>query len=708
MTLRLPLLALLLAGSAAAQAPSPAPGRAAPDPLLAEWTGPYGGVPPFDRVRVEDFEPAFDAAMAQNLAEIQRIAVDPAPPTFENTIEALERSGRGLDRVNRIYSVWSSNLSTPAFQAARRVIGPKLAAHSDRLLQDEALFRRIEGVYLSPDSARLTPEQRRLRWQYYTNYVRAGARLGVEGKARVAEINQRLAGLFARFSENLLYDENNYPLVLEAPAELAGLPQGVRDAAAQAAASRGMAGKWVIENKGASVAPFLAYSARRDLRERAWRSFTNRGDMGGEHDNNRIVSEILALRAERAKLRGYPTHAHFKVEAAVAATPERAMALMEALLPPALEKAKQEVADAAAAALAEDGLAAIEPWDYAFYAEKVRKARYDLDQEQLTPYLQLDRIREGMFWVAGELFGLDFGPLTGVPVFHPDVSVWRVTDRATGRDVGLLYFDPFARPGKNPGAWTFTYRKEERFDRPATPISAVNTNISKGKPGEPVLITWGNAVTLFHEFGHALNTFASNTAYPSLSGPVPQRDYVEFPSQLLEHWLRTPEVLQRFAIHYRTGEPMPRELLDRLERAQGFNQGVSTTRLLASALLDMKLHLAGDTPIDPDAYERQALAELGIPPEVGMAHRLPHFYHAFESDNYSAGYYGYLWADLLTADAYEAFTEAGGPYDPAVAQRLRDYVFSVGNTIDPAEGYRKFRGRDPTIDALLRKRGLTP
>lgn len=677
------------------------------NPLLAEWTGPYGGVPPFDQIEVAHFVPALEAAMAMNLEEVDRIANDPAPPTFENTIAALERTGRALDRVWTAYGIWSNNLSTPEFQAVEREMEPKLAAFSDKITQNEALFRRIEAVYNAPEKANLTPEQQRLTWRYYTNFVRAGAKLDPAAKARVSEINQRLAELFTQFSQNVLADEDNYALVLESEADLAGLPQSVIDAAAAAAEEEGKPGKWVIKNTRSSMEPFLTYSDRRDLREKAWRMWVDRGDMGGEYDNNAIITEILQLRAERAKLLGYETHAHWRLENTMAGTPERTLELMEAVWVPAVARVHKEVADMKALAQAEGQPAEIAPWDYRYYAEKVRKATYDLDENAVKPYLQLDKLREGMFWVAGELFGFQFKPVNDVPVYHPDVRVWEVTDKATGKHVGLWYFDPFARAGKRSGAWMNAYRSQERFDGEVTPIVSNNANFVKGKPGEPVLISWTDATTLFHEFGHALHGLSSNVNYPSLAGTAVARDYVEFPSQLLEHWLSTPEVLQRFAVHYQTGEPIPQDLVDRIERASTFNQGFDTVEFLASALVDMKLHLAGDRKIDPDAFERETLAELGMPEEIVMRHRTPHFGHIFSSDSYSAGYYSYLWADVLTADAYEAFTEAGGPYDPEVARRLREHVFSVGNTIDPAEGYRAFRGRDPETEALMRKRGFT-
>lgn len=679
----------------------------AANPLLAPWTGPYGGVPPFDKVRVEDFKPALETAMAENLAEIDRIANNPEPPTFANTIAAIEGTGRTLDRVDTIYGIWRSTMNGPEFQLVEREMAPKQAAFNDRITQNERLFRRIEAVYNGPEKATLTPEQQRLTWLRYTSFVRAGARLDASAKTRLSEINQELAGLFTTFSQNVLHDEQSLFLTLESENDLAGLPQSLRDSAAAAAASRNLAGKWVITNTRSSVDPFLTYSDRRDLREKAWRMFVDRGDMGGQYDNNKLVADILRLRAERAQLLGYPTHAHWRLENTMAKTPERALELMEAVWKPAVARVHEEVRDMQALANKEGAKITIEPWDYRYYAERVRKAKYDLDQNEVKQYLQLDKLREGMFWVAGQLFNFDFTPITDVPVYHPDVRVWEVTDKTTGRHIGVWYFDPYARPGKRSGAWMNAYRSQERFDGEVTTIVSNNANFVKGQPGEPLLISWDDAQTLFHEFGHALHGLSSNVTYPSLSGTSVVRDYVEFPSQLLEHWLSTPEVLQKFAVHHKTGQPIPQSLVDRIERASTFNQGFETVEYLASALVDMRLHLAGSTPIDADRFERETLAELGMPKEIVMRHRTPQFLHVFSSDGYSAGYYSYLWSDVLTADAFGAFREAGGPYDPKVAQRLRQFIFSVGNTIDPAEGYRAFRGRDPRVEALMEKRGFT-
>ncbi|MER3430179.1 MAG: peptidase M3 [Blastocatellia bacterium] len=677
------------------------------NPLLAQWKGPFGGVPPFDKVRVEDFKPAIEVAMQDQLSEIQKIAENSDKPTFENTIAALERSGEMLNRVLTIFGIWGSNLSTPEFQKVEQEMAPKLAALSDKITQNAALFARVAAVYKSPELKRLTPEQQRLVWLRYTNFVRSGAKLAPEQKRRLSEINQRLAELFTKFSQNLLAEEGGQFVILKTEADLAGLPQSLRDSYASAAESRKVADvAGIVLNTRSSVEPFLTYSDRRDLRKKVFEMFINRGDNGNEHDNNAIISEILALRYDRARLLGYRTHAHWRLEDAMAKTPERAMELMQTVWPAAKARVREEVADMQALADKEGAKIKIEPWDYRYYAEKVRKAKYDLDQAEVKQYLQLDKIRDAMFFVAGELFDLNFKKLEGIPVFHPDVTVWEVTNRTTGKHVGLWYFDPYAREGKNSGAWMNAYREQKRMDGEVTTIVSNNSNFIKGKPGEPVLISWDDATTMFHEFGHALHGLLSNVTYPSLSGTNVPRDYVEFPSQLLERWLSTPEVLGRFALHYKTGQPIPQALVDKIKRASTFNQGFATTEYLASALVDMKLHLAGGQRIDPDKFEQETLASLGMPREIVMRHRTPQFGHIFSGDGYSAGYYSYLWSDVITADAFEAFMEGNGPYDKQIAKRLVKYIFSVGNTIDPAQAYRSFRGRDPRVDALMKKRGF--
>ena len=676
------------------------------NPLLEKWTGPNGGVPPFDKIKIADFKPGLEAAMEENLAEIIRIANDPAAPTFENTIAAMVRSGKTLDRAQTIYGIWSSSMNNDEFSAVENEMEPKLAAFSDKIVQNENLFKRIEAVYNSPEKAKLSAEQQRLSWIYYTNFIRAGARLDAKSKTRLSEINQSLAGLFTNFSQNQLADESGRTLVLESDADLAGLPQSLRDAASNNAERRKLSGKWVISNTRSSIDPFLTYSDRRDLREKAWRMFVNRGDNGDEHDNNKIITEILKLRAERATLLGYKTHAHWRLENSMAKTPERAMELMESVWKPAVDRVHEEVADMQALADKEGAKIKIEPWDYRYYAEKVRKAKYDLDQNEVKQYLQLENLREGMFWVAGELFNFSFVPTTNIPVYQADMRVWEVKDKTSGKHIGYWYFDAYARQGKRSGAWMNAYRSQQRMDGEISTIVSNNANFVSGKPGEPVLISWDDATTLFHEFGHALHGLASNVTYPSLSGTNVFRDYVEFPSQLLEHWVSTKEVLSRFALNYKTGKAIPQELVERIHNASTFNKGFTTVEYLSSALVDMKLHLANADNIDTDAFEKKTLEELGMPHEIVMRHRTPQFGHVFSSDGYSAGYYSYLWSDVLTADAFSAFEEAGGAYDKAVAKRLYDNIFSVGNTIDPQDGFKKFRGRDAKTDALMKKRGF--
>jgi len=679
----------------------------AKNPLLAPWTGPWGGVPPFGRFKVSDIKPALQTAMDENLGEIDRIAADPAPATFENTIAAMERSGHALDRVAAIYGIYTSTMNDAEVQAIESEMEPKLAAFNDRIIQNSKLFARIAAVYGARDQLALTPEQQRLLWLRYTHFVRAGAKLDDAAKARLSELNQQLAGLYTKFRQNVLEEEKSQLVLLDREEDLAGLPANLREAAATAAADHGKPGKWAILNTRSSVDPFLTWSTRRDLREKVWRMFTMRGDNGGANDNKLIITEVLKLRAQRAKLLGYPTHAHWQLEDSMAKTPERAVALMEAVWKPAVARVREEVADMQAIPDRERAGIRIAPWDYHFYAEKVRKAKYDLDENEIKPYLQLEKLREAMFWVAGELFGLRFAAITdgSIPVYHPDVRVWEVTD-GLGHHGGLWFFDPYARPGKTSGAWMNEYRPQSRLEGEIPVIVSNNANFVKGRPGEPILISWDDARTLFHEFGHALHGLNSAVIYPSLAGTNVARDYVEFPSQLLERWLATRAVLDRFALHYQTGQPLPAKLVEKIERTQTFNQGFLTVEYLSSALVDMKMHLAGETPIDPAKFERETLASLGMPAELVMRHRPTHFLHIFSGDGYSAGYYSYLWSDTLSADAYEAFAEASGPYDKKIASKLRKYVFSVGNTVDPANGYRAFRGRDPGIGALMRKRGF--
>jgi peptidyl-dipeptidase Dcp len=674
--------------------------------LSQPWTGPFGGVPPFNHVTVHELKEALEEAIADKLKKVGTIADQNEPPTFENTLEALEESGVMLTRLMALYGVFSNNLSTPEFQKMEVEMAPKLAAVKDKIIQNPKLFHRIDSIYNSPEKHKLSDEQQRLVWLYYQIFARAGARLDEEGKQKLSLINQRLATLFTKFSQNILADEAHECVIIDDSAGLVGLSNSIVSAAAEEASRRGLSGKWVISNTRSSVDPVLTYAANRTLRERVWRMFINRGDNQNEFNNNSLITEILALRRERATLLGYESHAHWTLENSMAKTPEKAMELLHATWKPALETVREEVMAMEDIARAEGQQITIQPWDYKFYMEKVRKKRFDLDQNDVKPYLQLDNLKEAMFYVAGELFNLSFSLLKDVPVFHEDVMVYEVRGTDNNKHVGLFYFDPYARNGKRSGAWMTSYRLQQKFRGSVTPIVSNNSNFVKAKPGEPVLISWDDATTLFHEFGHALHSLLSAVAYPTLAGTNVFRDYVEFPSQLLEHWLMTREVLQKFALHCETNEPIPDGLVRKLEEASTFNQGFATTEYLASALMDMHLHLSPEIVNHPASFEKDTLKSLGMPAQIVMRHRTPQFLHIFSSDSYAAGYYSYLWADVLTADGFEAFIEGNGPYDKSVAQKLRTHVLSAGNTRDPQEAFRAFRGKDAAVEALMVKRGF--
>jgi peptidyl-dipeptidase Dcp len=677
------------------------------DPLLAPFGGPYGGVPPFNKIKVADFKPALLKGMDLQRAEIAAIVASKDAPTFDNTVAALEDSGRHFNRAANIMGTYTSTMNDKKMQEVEKEMAPLLAAYADEVIQSEALFGRIKAVYDGRASAKLAPDQLRLLEVTYRQFARRGAALGKTQKLRMKEINQKLATLYTTFGQNQLADEEGYTVVLDAEADLAGLPDGLKAAAKATADAKGQKGKWVIANTRSSVEPFLVYSTRRDLREKVWRMFVSRGDNAGKHDNKPVIIEIIKLRAERAKLLGFVTHAHWIADDNMAKTPAAAMRLMMKVWPAAVARAKEEIADMQKVADAEKAGHKIEPWDYRHYAEKVRKAKYDLDQNEVKGYLQLEKLREAMFWAAGQLFGLQFKQVLGVPVYHQDLRVFEVT--RDKKRVGLWYFDPYARDGKRSGAWMSEYRTQETFKQPITPIVSNNSNYVKGKAGVPVLISWDDAETLFHEFGHALHGLLSNVRHPTLAGTNTLRDFVEFPSQLNEHWLSTKEVLGKFAIHYRTKKPIPAELVAKIEKAKNFNQGFSTVEYLLSAIYDMSIHTAPSTSgslMDPVRFEKATIQQLGAPSEIALRHRPTHFGHIFAGDGYSAGYYSYLWADTLTADAGEAFVEAGGYYDKATAKKLHDFIFSVGNSVPPDEAFRKFRGRDVDTNALMRDRGF--
>ena len=674
------------------------------NPLVAPWTGPYGGVPPWDQVRPDRFPDAFTIALAEERDEIAAIASNGEPATFQNTIEALERSSRARNRVTRLFSVATQNITSPEYQALEREWEPKLTAASDQTYMNAVLFKRIEAVYHARDRSGLAPDQRRLTERLHDLFVRRGARLGATEKAQLSNINQDLAALFAEFRRKVLADENTW-IVLDKEADLAGLPGPLIDSARAAAVERKLPDKWLVVNTRSSVDPFLTFSTRRDLRERVWKAFKSRGDNGDEHDTKATIARIVKRRADRARLLGFASHAHWRMADTMAKEPAAAQALMMRVWPAAVARVREEVADMKAIAARENRPVAIEPWDYLFYAEKVRKERYELDESELKPYFALNNMIAAALWSAEWRFDLVFTEITGkVPVFHPDVRVWEVTDAATSAHRGLFYFDSYARSGKRSGAWASTYRGQERLNGTITAISSNNNNFVKGAPGEPTLISLDDAETLFHEFGHALHALLQDIRYPGLA--TTPRDFVEFPSQVNEHWVLTRAVLDRFAKHYKTGEPMPQSLVEKVERSRKFNQGYATVEYLAAAILDMDLHTRPDGAFDPASFERDALARIGMPREIALRHRLPQFDHLFGSDSYSAGYYSYLWSDVMAADAWQEFLDAGGPWDEGVARRFRAVILAEANSTDRADAYRRFRGRDPDVNALFEKRGF--
>ncbi|MBA9077184.1 M3 family metallopeptidase [Rufibacter quisquiliarum] len=675
--------------------------------LLKEWLGPYGGVPAFDKMDLALLKPAMERGMELQLAEIDRITNNPEAPTFENTIEAYEQAGSALGRAMTYYSIWSSNLSTPEFRKIQAELAPKLSEFRSKISQNPKLFARIKAVYDQSQKTPLPADQQRVVQLIYEDFAMDGAGLSAEAKQRYAAINKELSSLYTSFANNTLADEEKYVTYFTKD-QLGGLPESFVKAAAKAAADRGKPGQYAVTNTRSSMDQFLTYSDNRALREKVWNTYYSRGDNGDASDNNQNITKILQLRDERVKLLGYDTYADWRLQNRMAKNPKNAMALMEAVWPAALARVKEEVRDMQAVANKTGAKITIAPWDYRYYAEKVRKQKYDLDSEEVKQYLELGNLTQAIFYTAGELFNFNFTPVPegSVPVFHEDVKVWEVTDKTTGEHIGLWYLDPFARPGKRSGAWASPYRSHTTYKGKETVLASNNSNFVKPAPGDPVLVSWDDATTFFHEFGHALHFLSSNVKYPTLNGGV--RDYTEFQSQLLERWLSTDRVINQFLKHHKTGQVMPPALVAKIKKASTFNQGFATTEFLASALMDLKYHTLSDpTGLDPDKFERETLAALNMPKEIVMRHRSPHFTHVFSGEGYAAGYYGYLWADVLTSDAAEAFAEApGGFYDKDVAAKLVKYLFAPRNSMDPAEAYRLFRGRDARIDALMRDRGF--
>jgi peptidyl-dipeptidase Dcp len=673
------------------------------NPLLQPWTGPFEA-PPFDHIEPAHFRPAFDVALKNHRAEIDAIAANPDSPTFANTIEALERSGRSLDRVAKVFFNLAGAATNDELQAIEREIAPVLARHRSQISLNKALFKRIDALKAKEDKLGLSAEQARVLERYHLDFTRAGAAAPAEAKARLAAIAERLATLAAQFGQNVLADEKGWLMLLDEE-DLAGLPDFYVASAARIAADRGHPEHFAVTLGRSSIEPFLQFSARRDLRENAFRAWSARGESGGASDNRAIAAEMVKLRAERARLLGYESFAHYRLADTMAKTPQAALDLLESVWGSGVASARKDEEALQAIATSEGGNFKIAPWDWRYLAEKRRKAEFDLDEAELKPYLQLDRMIEAAFYAAGRLFGLKFVERSDLKLYDPDVRAWEVIGRG-GEPIALFIGDYFARPSKRSGAWMSNFRGQQKLDDRQLPIVVNVMNFAKGAQGEASLMSVDDARTLFHEFGHALHGLLSDVTYPMISGTHVAGDFVEFPSQLYEHWMIQPEMLRRFALHYKTGEPMPEPLLGKLLKARQFNQGWATVEYTASALVDLKLHLdPSPTNVDVVAFEKRELERIGMPQGIAMRHRTPHFQHIF-SGGYSAAYYSYMWSEVLDADGFEAFEESGDIFDPEVAQKLHDFVYAAGGTRDYEEAYRGFRGRAPSPDALFRKRGL--
>ncbi|KQY89925.1 M3 family metallopeptidase [Brevundimonas sp. Root1423] len=687
----------LAADAAAARAILPAQTPQAE--LLQVWTGPYEGVPPWDRVTAPKLKAAMLEGIELRRAEIAAIADNPAPPTFANTLVAQQMAGQPLQRAGAIYGVMTSNIGSADYQAMDREVSPILSAAGDEITFNEKLFQRVKAVADGAAAAGLSAEQTRLATRSRDAFIRNGAALNATQKAELGRINTALSNAFTSFGQKVVADENAWTLIPN-EAGVAGLPASNKAAAAGAARSRNLQG-WAIVNTRSSVDPFLSFADDRALREQVWRKFVNRGDNGDANDTNATIAEIVRLRDQRAKLLGFRNHAEWRMQDTMAKTPAAAMELMNRVWAPAKARVIEEVADMRAIAGHE-----IEPWDYLYYAEKVRKQKYDLDQNELKPYFELGNVKRGAFYMAGRLYGFDFTPLPRgtVPTFTPDVEVFEVKDKATGRHIGLFYSDDFSRAGKRSGAWATSYRSYSTYDGVRNVLASNNNNFTKSEGGEPILISLDDAQTLFHEFGHALHSLAAAYTYPALGGTP--RDYVEYPSQVHEHWVLSRPILDGYMKHVETGQPMPQSLVDKIDASNTFNQGYDTVSYLSSALVDMDLHTQATPPTDIDAFERESLARLGMPKEIVMRHRLPQFNHLFTSDAYSAGYYSYLWSEVMDADTWAYFEESGDVFNPDIGARYKAIILAEGNTTDRAEAYRRFRGRDPDVTALLKVRGF--
>ncbi|MCX7326071.1 MAG: M3 family metallopeptidase [Hyphomicrobiales bacterium] len=675
------------------------------NPFATPWTTPFG-LPPFAEIRPEHIGPALHAALAEHMAEIEAIARETAPVTVANVIDALERAGHNLNRAAGVFYNLSGADTNDALQEIEREMASVMSRHWSAIGMNPALFARVDALQSRRAEIDMTPEQARVLELTWKGFVRSGAKLGEADKTRLKAINERLSVLGTQFSQNVLKDEASFALILDGEDDLAGLPDFLKQAMAKAAEDHGHKGKHAVTLPRSIVEPFLTFSSRRDLREKVRKAWDARGANGGETDNAAIIAETVRLRAEKARLLGYDSYAAFKLDDSMAKTPAAVRELLELVWAPAKRRAAQEAADLAALARSEGQNHPIATWDWHYYAEKVRSARFALDEGTLKPYLQLDRIIDASFDCASKLFGLVFTPRPDLTGYHPDVRIWEVSE-AGGRHIGVFMGDYFARASKRSGAWMSAYRAQDRLDGEVRPIIVNVCNFAKPAAGQPALLSLDDARTLFHEFGHALHGLLSDVVYPSVSGTSVSRDFVELPSQLYEHWFTTREVMRKYCLHAGTGEPIPEALMDKVKATQTFNQGFGTIEYTSSALVDLAFHELGETGvIDPLAFQAAELARIGMPAEIGMRHKTPHFAHVFAGDGYSAGYYSYLWSEVMDADAFDAFTDTGNIFDPATAARLKRFIYSAGNSRDPAELYTAFRGRMPTPEALLDKRGL--
>jgi peptidyl-dipeptidase Dcp len=675
---------------------------------LTDWNGLHG-LPRFDAIEDQDFAPAFEAAFASHDAEIDAVAKDPAEPSFENTIVALELAGDDLSRISSLFWNKAGAHSNDAIQALERDIAPKMSRHYSKISMNAALFKRIDALWDAKDTLGLTLEQSRVLERHWKGFVKSGAKLPKPEQERLAAISEELAGLGANFGQNVLADEKGWALILSDEADLVGLPDFLREAMASVATARGEDGKFAVTLSRSIIEPFLAMSERRDLREQAFKAWTSRGANGGDSDNREIVRKTLALRSEKAGMLGYANYAAYKLDNTMAKTPDAVNGLLKQVWGKALAKAKQEESDLAALIAAEGKNHEVMPWDWRHYAEKLRAQKFDFSEAELKPYFQLDKIIEACFDVAERLFGIRAVEVKGVAAYHPDVRTFEIRG-ASGKLTALFLGDYFARPSKRSGAWMSSFQSQHKLTlkngaQGEIPIIYNVCNFAKPGEGKPALLSIDDALTLFHEFGHALHGMLSDVTYPTVSGTSVSRDFVELPSQLYEHWLIEPEILMTYAVHYQTGEPMPQALLDKVLAARTFNAGFATVEFTSSALVDMAFHTR-DAVEDPMAVQKEVLTELGLPPSLVMRHATPHFQHVFAGDGYSAGYYSYMWSEVLDADAFAAFKEAGNAFDPEMARKLKDNIYSVGGSIDPEDAYTAFRGRLPSPEAMLAKKGL--